>query len=414
MKKHKRVVISGIGMVTSHGIGKEQVFSNILKRKSCIKPIPGSFLKHYPFKSRFYIPFPNVELSCYGIASRYSKMMQNEDRIAVLCALLASQDAGFSIEQRDKFFAIKNLSDTSILIGTGFSGLQTAFTSYCSHVCKEKTTHHYNRIVIPMMMPNSVAAWVSIFFNIKGSAVTVNASCASGTIALGRAFRLIQNRYYTSVLAGGVECLKESTGAVMRGFDVLGALTKAEDGVPHPFSKQRSGFLFSEGGGCIMVLEELEHALKRGAEIYAEIVDYRENSDAFGINPDAVQIIRLLKDLKGDRNIDYINTHGTATVSNDSAEAKAIKSVFGKKETQPLANATKGILGHTIGASGAIETAVTALSIKKNIIHGSGVTEPLDINLVQNSVKKEITYALSVSFGFGGHNAGLVLEQFST
>jgi len=413
--EHKRVVISGIGMVTSHGIGKEQVFSSIVKGTNRIQPIPDSFSGYYQFKSRFYVPFPEFTLSTYGIASKYGKRMQDEDRTALLCALLAIKDAGFPVEKRDTRFAVKELSHSGILLGTGFSGLQTAFHSYCAHVCKEKAVHQYSRIVIPLMMPNSVSAWVSIFFHIKGGAVTMNASCASGTTAIGRAFRLIQNGHYTSILAGGVECLKESTGAIMRGFDVLGALTKSADGSPRPFSKQRSGFLFSEGGGCIIVLEELEHALKRGAPVYAEVVDYRENSDAYSIiqiDPDPVQIIQLLHDLKGERNIDYINTHGTATISNDSAEAKAITSVFGKKEEQPIISATKGILGHTIGASGAIETAITALSINRNIIHASGVEDPLDINLAQHTMNKGITFALSVSYGFGGHNAGIVLKKF--
>ncbi|MBN2440388.1 MAG: hypothetical protein JXJ04_03555 [Spirochaetales bacterium] len=233
------------------------------------------------------------------------KMMQDEDRISLLCALLALKDAGYNVEQQDKLYTIKNLPHASILIGTGFSGLQTSFNSYCSHNCEEKAHGHFDRMIIPRMMPNSVAAWISIFFNIKGGALTVNASCASGTIAVGRASRSIKNGYCTSVIAGGVECMKESTGAIMRGFDVIGALTTSDDGYPIPFSKKRSGFLFSEGGGCILVLEELEQALKRGAGIYAEIVDYSENSDAYGI-------------------------------------------------IRTLINATKGILGHTIGASGAI------------------------------------------------------------
>jgi len=414
MMKQNRVFITGIGMVTSHGIGKEQGFSALLEGKPCVIPIPDSFNDHYTFKSHFYVPFPCFDLSSFGIHSRYIKMMQDEDQIAVLCAYLALKDAGISIEPHNTHFRINDYADTGVLIGTGFSGLQTAFNSYCAHAYSEKTALKYNRLVIPMTMPNSVAAWVSIFFGIQGSSITINASCASGTVALGRAYRLIQSGHYKAILAGGVECLKESTGAIMRGFDVLGTLTKSGDGAPLPFSEQRSGFLFSEGGGSLLLLEECDHALQRGAPVYAEIVDFRENSDAFGIvqiNPDALQIIKLLGNLKANRQIDYINTHGTATLTNDSTEALAINKVFGKKETQPLVNATKGILGHTIGASGAIEAAVTALSIKKNRIHGSGVPDSLDINLVPHSIEREITYALSVSYGFGGHNAGLLFKR---
>jgi 3-oxoacyl-[acyl-carrier-protein] synthase II len=410
-----RVVITGIGAVTSHGIGKKEFFRQLLLGTRHEQPIPEDFDRSYGFLSRFYIPFPVFDPADYGMSSPYLRIMQEEDRTAVLCAKLALEDAGFTLEGRKNFYSIKNPGNTGIMLGTGFSGLQTAFNSYCSHLCSGKNGHHYSRMVIPQVMPNSIAAWVSIWFGIKGGSSTLNASCASGTIATGRAFRLIQNGDYPCMLAGGIECLKESTGALMRGFDMLGALTKSEDGNPRPFSKKRSGFLFSEGGGCIMVLEELEHALSRGADVYAEIVDFRENSDAYGIvqiDPDATQIIGLLSGLKADRNIDYINTHGTGTLSNDETEAMALQKVFegGKR---PAIGATKAILGHTIGASGAIEAAVTALSIKEKKIHGSGAIEdPLEISPAEESGDLDITHAMTTSYGFGGHNAGLLLRRY--
>jgi 3-oxoacyl-[acyl-carrier-protein] synthase II len=410
-----RVVVTGIGVVTSHGIGKKELFTQLIRGKRAEEPIPAEFEKAYTFSSRFYVPFPEFDLKAHGISSPFIRIMQEEDRCAVLCAKLALDDAGFTLERRKNLYSVKNLDNAGILLGTGFSGLKTAFHSHCAHLCGDKSGHHYSRIVIPQVMPNSVAAWVSIFFGIKGASSTLNASCASGTVAIGRAFRLIRDGHQTCMLSGGVECLKESTGALMRGFDMLGALTKSGDGNPRPFSKQRSGFLFSEGGGCIVVIEELEHALARGAGVYAEIVDYRENSDAYGIvqiDPDATQIISLLSALKAERNIDYINTHGTGTLANDETEARAIRKVFGNRG-RPVASATKAILGHTIGASGAIEAAVTALSIKEKRIHGSGtVDDPLDISLAQESADIDITYAISTSYGFGGHNTGLLFKGY--
>ncbi|MBN1699340.1 MAG: beta-ketoacyl-[acyl-carrier-protein] synthase family protein [Spirochaetales bacterium] len=415
----KRVVVTGIGAVTSLGTGREALFSSLLAGKRSGEPVPEEFEKSYRLSSRFYVSFPESDLTAYGITSPYLRIMQEEDRCAVLASKLAIEDAGFSLRQKNKYFTCDGLIQCGIVLGTGFSGLDTAFISYCAHRCGEKGVSGngknpvYNRMVIPRLMPNSIAAWVSIFFGITGGSSTLNASCASGTVAVGRAFRLIRDGYYPSVLAGGVECLKESSGALMRGFDMLGALTTSEDGNPRPFSRKRSGFLFSEGGGCVLVLEELDHARGRGADVYAEIIDYRENSDAWNIvqiEPSASRIIGLLSALKGKRKIDYINTHGTGTETNDATEALAIRKVFDEKE-RPLTNSTKALLGHTIGASGAIEAAVTALSIKNGTVHGSPVDDPLDIAIAQETVHLPITHAISTSYGFGGHNAGLLFRR---
>lgn len=421
----KRVVITGIGPVTSTGIGKESFFANILKHEMCVKRIPADFETNYEFKSKYYTPLPEFSFADYELPAHYEKVMQDEDRIAALAAKLALEDAGFKIIKDGKTNKVDGLSECSVILGTGFSGLETAFHSYLVHIIKDekiindliKKRIRFNRMIIPMMMPNSVSAWVSILFKLKGSCFTVNASCASGAYAVGESFKRIKDGYDKLVLAGGVECLKENTGAVMRGFDMLGALTKSADGAPVPFSKKRSGFLFSEGAGCILVLEELNHALKRKADIYAEIIDYQSNSDGFNIvqiENSGSQIIKLLKKLKGNRKIDYLNSHGTGTLPNDEIEAKAIKEVFGSKQSQPLINATKGILGHSIGASGALEAAVTALSIKKSIIHGNQIPDPIEgVNLVSQTIEKPVTYAVSTSYGFGGHNGGILFKRYN-
>ncbi len=201
----------------------------------------------------------------------------------------------------------------------------------------------------------------------------------------------------------------------MRGFDALGALTASPDGIPRPFSTERSGFLFSEGGGCVLVLEEFEHACRRGARVYAEIAGYVMNSDAHNIvqmEVSGVAIDALLGDLLGGRRPDYFNAHGTGTPLNDQIEAAAIRRLFGDAAHQPLINSTKGLIGHTIGASGAIEAAVAALSIHQGIIHGNILGEPMpDLNLVKETVESPIESAVSVSFGFGGHNAALFLTK---
>jgi 3-oxoacyl-[acyl-carrier-protein] synthase II len=273
----------------------------------------------------------------------------------------------------------------------------------------------YNRMAVPMLMPNSVASWVSITYGLKGTSYTVNAACASGLFAIGNAYERIKHGHENIIMTGGVECVSDEFGGMMRGFDVLGVLTQAPDGIPCPFSKNSTGFLFSQGAACLLVLEEYQHARERGANIYAEIADFQSNSDAYNIvqiDPSGVQIKQLLRSLKGDHTIDYLNAHGSGTPLNDSIEAEAIAEIFGSKEHQPLINSTKGILGHTLAASGALETAVTAVAIKESKLHGNNIPDPMEnLNLVHQYFQTEVKYAMSTSYGFGGHNAGILLKK---
>lgn len=198
---------------------------------------------------------------------------------------------------------------------------------------------------------------------------------------------------------------------------MLSALTQAKDGRPRPFSQERSGFLFNEGAGCVLVLEELARARQRGAHIYAEVVGYESSSDAYSIvqmNPSGESISRLFQKITAGIKIDYLNAHGTATLANDEIEAKVIQKIFGGKSNQPYINSTKGILGHSIGASGALEAAVAALSIEESRIHGNLTSEPMDnLNLPLETMETPIDYVLSSSFGFGGHNALILFKRFA-
>jgi len=415
----RRVVITGIGPVTSLGIGKENFWNNLLsgtkpeiRKVTCEKAIT---------KSQFYIPFPEFSITDYEI-SKYYRFLQLEDKLTIVGAKLALEDAGFEVRRDNKKFNVSEKSQISSIIGTGFTGLETAFHSYLAHLgidyfsSRQQKKASYNRMVIPLLMNNSPAAWTSILFGLKGECFTVNASCASGTYAVGQAFRKITDGYSDVVVTGGVENLQDENFAIFRGFDVLGALTKSETGNPQPFSENRSGFLFAEGGGCILILEELAHAKKHGANIYAEILDYKSNSDAHNIvqiEPSGGQILSLLKNLIGKEKIDYLNSHGTATTTNDEIEAKSIINYFGDAKNQPIINSTKGILGHTIGASGAIEAAVTALSISNENIHKNFAENTMkNLNLAEDTLNKHIEKAASVSYGFGGHNAGLLFGKY--
>jgi 3-oxoacyl-[acyl-carrier-protein] synthase II len=420
----RRVVITGLGILTSLGIGKDEFMRNLFLHKTPLAAIPGAFERHYTFKSRYYVPLSLPALNEYSIPSHHQCFMQEVHKIAIISAKMALADAGLSVSGDGRSFRVEGLENCGACIGIGFLGLHEGFSSYLAHLAGEDgqlcscvpQSVRFNRLIIPIMMPNSISAWISILFQLKGSCYTLNASCASGTLAIGEAYKRIRDGYEPAALAGGVECLKDGCGSVMRGFDVLGALTKAEDGKPIPFSNRRSGFLFAEGGGCILVLEELEHARRRGASIYAEIADFRSNSDAHSIlqmEGAGVQIRKLLEELKGNRTIDYLNSHGTGTPVNDAIEARIIKEVFGCRNAQPLIDSTKGVIGHTIGASGAIEAAVVALSIKESMIHGNAVPDPIeDLNLAVRNQSLPIRYAISTSYGFGGHNAGLLFERY--
>lgn len=420
----RRVVITGIGPVTSTGIGKREFFDGVLGNRICIEKIPENFEIGYKFKSRYYSPHPKVDLNAYGFPQYYGKVTQDEDKLALLGAYLALQDAGFKPDRSENGFVVPELSECGVIVGIGISSLETGFQSYLAHIIKDKkevpraldpTKIHFNRMVVPMLMPNSTASWISITYGLKGTSYTVNAACASGIFAIGNAYQKIKNGPEDIILTGGVECLSDSFGGVMRGFDVLGVLIQSSDGIPCPFSKRSTGFLFSQGAACILVLEEYEHAVKRGAAIYAEVIDFQSNSDAYNIvqmDPSGVQIKRLLGNLKQAGRIDYINAHGSGTLANDAIEAEAIEEVFGSREHQPFINSTKGILGHTLGASGALETAVTALSIKESKLHGNRVPDPREnLNLTDNSTEADINIAISTSYGFGGHNAGIALKK---
>lgn len=414
----RRVVITGIGPVSSLGIGKAAFWDNLTKGiKPQLRNVPNDYHKT---KSQFYIPFPEIVLDDYGIS--YYEFVQPEDKLAIIGAKLALEDAGITLTSENKRFCVNEETRIATIIGTGFTGFETAFHTYLAHLGidyyarrnNKKTI--FNRMVVPLLMNNSPAAWTSILFGLQGESFSTSASCASGTFSIGQAYRMIADGYSDVVVTGGVENLQDDSFAIFRGFDVLGALTKSLSGDPQPFSEDRSGFLFAEGGGCILILEELSHALGRNAAIYAEILNYYANSDAYNVvhmEPSGEHIHDLFQNLLANHKIEYLNAHGTATITNDEIEANAIQAYFGDAASQPFINSTKGILGHTIGASGAFETAVTAMSIATGIIHANHAENPMkNLNLATECMEINVEKALSVSYGFGGHNAGLLLGKY--
>lgn len=423
MEKTRRVVITGIGPITSIGIGKDEFWKSLLDKKINVSPIPERFEKNHNYRSKFYVPFPKFSIEDWGLPSKYNSLMEETSKLSLVGTIMALKDAGFSGEDFTSIVP-EHLKDSSVIIGIGIGALKTAMYGYAVHglshrqdILEELDVYpRFNRMAIPSIMPNSTSSWVTIVFNLYGPNFTINTSCTSGTYAVGESFLKIRNGSDDLIITGGVECLQDNIGATMRGFDTLGTLTKTEDGRPLPFSNKRSGFLFSEGGGCILVLEEMDQAIKRGANIYAEIVSYGANSDAYNLvqmHQDGKQIKKLIREVVGNHKIDYLNTHGTATLLNDEVEARIIQDIFGDVRNQPLFNSTKGNLGHAIGASGATEIAVSAISVKNDIVHANLSEDLMDgLNIAEETTPIKVNYALSTAYGFGGHNSAILLRKF--
>jgi 3-oxoacyl-[acyl-carrier-protein] synthase II len=247
-------------------------------------------------------------------------------------------------------------------------------------------------------------------------------ACAAGTVAVGNGFEAVRDGRVAIAVTGGSEYLYDEHGHIFRGFDVAGTLVRNCENparANRPFDQERSGFLFSQGGAAVLVLEELEHARRRGAPIIAEVAGYAETFDAYSIMslaPGGVQIERMLRAALANagvdpNEVDYINAHGTGTENNDRTEAEVIERMFGGR---PLVNATKSLLGHAIGASGAIEALVTALTLREGTTHiCKNLESPIrDLNFVRKVPRADLNTGLSQSFAFGGHNAAVVLRRY--
>jgi 3-oxoacyl-[acyl-carrier-protein] synthase II len=388
----RRVVITGIGPVCAGKFGATDFFQALLEKETLLSAIPPEYKQHYSYKTHFFVPAPELP--------GYERSMDEFSKMALECAGLALQDA-----------ALENLIGGGVILGVGMGGLNAALPSYSAHAYG---IGRVNRLVIPMSMPNSAAAWIAIKHKADRDGFTINAACASGTVALGEAFRKVQAGLFDLALTGGVECLVDPRGAIMRGFDTLQVLTKAEDGLPRPFSENRSGFLFNMGAGCALILEERERALRRGARIYAEILDYAACTASGGIvslPEDPAPLVALFKVADG-LQIDYFNAHGTGTDLNDRTEREIVQRVWGQR--QPYVSSTKGIIGHCLGASGALEVATTALSIFNNQVHGNLTDNVMEgINCPLDSADLTVEHAISASYGFGGHNALVLMKKHS-
>lgn len=397
----KRVVITGIAPITAIGQGKEIFFENLFKKNTVVKRLPENYCNS-KVSTAWYVPYPEVDYSQYG--REVQKMLTRGSRNActsVVSALMALKDA--SLEKLE--------DDTVVFYGAGAPNF-AEISSSIDAVNDGKPVHPCAN---PRMMINSISAWVSIILGIHGKNQIFSTACASGTTAIGEAYSYISSGKGKMAICGGADYMCGEHGVTLKSFDVLGALTKSNDGYPRPFSEERSGFLFSEGAACSLILEEYEYAKKRGADIYAEITGYECSCDGYHIvqmPPNPEQIIKIIRNLARNEKVDYYNAHGTGTIVNDNTEAKVLKEVFGDDVKKVYVTLTKGLIGHSVGASGAIEAAVCAYSIKNNIVHGNILGTPIEgFCLPDKTTEAKIDCAISASFGFGGHNAALKLKK---
>lgn len=399
----RRVVITGISQVCSLGDDHREVFKNLCEKKKIVQPIIKDNPQKEKLKTNCYVPYPEFDDSKYSLKLKQVKARGSRSAYtACYSALKALEDAG--IESPD--------SDTRVFVGVGAPNMYEFADQTLSLEHKNKISS----MLIPMTMQSSVAAWVSIVLGIHGKSSVISMACASGTESVGQGYESILGGKCEMALCGGSDYLSDVNMMIPRGFECLKCVSTNESGTSYPFSEERSGFLFSEGGASILVLEELEHAKKRGADIYAEITGFESSSDGYSIvsmYEDGHIIASMLRKLIGDKKVDYYNAHGTATKLNDEVEAHVIRELFGSADAQPAISATKSLIGHTLGASGAIEIGVCADTINSGLVHGSTCGTIMDdLNITSETRKLQVNRAVSASFGFGGHNAAVMIERF--
>lgn len=408
----RRVVITGLGAITPIGNTVPEFWSGVKEGKVGIGEITQFDTTDYKVKIA-------AEVKGFVAKERMdfkaSKRMETFSQYAVVAAKEACEDAGFDIENEDPYRC-------GVIIGSGIGSLQQVEKQYATIL--EKGPGRVAPLMVPMMISNMAAGNVSIQLGLKGKCTNVVTACATGTNCIGDAFRAIQYDDADVMFAGGTESCICPTGVA--GFTALTALTTSEDPARAsiPFDKDRSGFVLGEGAG-VVVLEELEHAKVRGAKIYAEVVGYGATGDAFHITSPAedgsgaAKAMELaMKEAKvAPSEVQYINAHGTSTHHNDLFETYAIKKAFGDAAKDVVINSTKSMIGHLLGAAGAVECIVTAKAIQDGFIHqtmGTKEADPeCDLNYAIGApVEKEIKYAMSNSLGFGGHNATILLKKY--
>lgn len=408
---NRRVVVTGMGAITPIGLSVDEFFASVKEGKTGFAEITHFDASEY--KCHIAAEVKNFDVKQY-MDPKAAKRMELFSQYAVAAAKEAIEDSGLEMEKEDPY-------QVGTSIGCGVGSLQGIEREHKRLL--ERGPARVNPLFVPMVISNMAAGNVSIQFGLKGKSINVVTACATGTNSIGEAFRSIQHGDAEVMVTGGTE------GAIcpigIAGFSALTALTSESDltKCSIPFDKNRSGFVMGEGA-AVVVLEELEHAKARGAKIYAEVVGYGTSSDAYHITSpaeDGAGAARAMTNALNDagvkpEEVPYINAHGTSTHHNDLFETRAIKLAFGEHAKQLKINSTKSMIGHLLGAAGAIEFVTCVKEMEQDFVHATvGYTTPdeeLDLDYCKEAVAMEIPYALSNSLGFGGHNASILVKKY--
>ncbi|AKC65494.1 beta-ketoacyl-ACP synthase II [Bacillus altitudinis MN12] len=408
----KRVVVTGLGALTPLGNDVETTWKNAVAGVSGVGPITRVDSSEYTAKVAAELKDFNIE---DYMEKKEARKMARFTQYAVVAAQKALDDSRLEITD-------ENAPRVGVWVGSGIGGLETFEEQF--EVYSNKGARRVSPFFVPMMIPDMATGQISIALGAKGVNSCTVTACATGTNSIGDAFKVIQRGDADAMITGGTEA--PLTKMSFAGFCANKALSTNPDPdtASRPFDKNRDGFVMGEGAG-IVVLEELEHALKRGATIYAEIVGYGSTGDAYHITapaPNGEGGVRAMKEAIRDagltvEEIDYINAHGTSTPYNDKFETMAIKEVFGEHANQLAISSTKSMTGHLLGAAGGVEAIFSVLAIKDSVIPPTinleTPDEECDLDYVANEARsKEVQVALSNSLGFGGHNATIIFKKY--
>lgn len=409
----RRVVVTGIGVISPNGLGKENFFKALASGVSGVKPI--SFFDASSFSTKIAAEVRDFKPEDF-LTPKEIRRNDRFTQFALACAQMALEDSHLDLNEVNKERA-------GVIVGSGIGGIYTLEEEHKKLL--EKGPDRLSPFLIPMMIVNMAAGNIAIKFGLKGISYTTVSACSSSANAIGEAFEAIKRGVVDVCFTGGVE--SSITPLSIGGFCALKALSTRNDEpekASRPFDRDRDGFVMGEGG-AVLILEELDHALSRKARIYCELVGYGCNSDAYHItapDPQAEQPARaMLMALEeggiSPESVDYINAHGTSTYYNDEIETLAIKKAFGKHAYKLLVSSTKSMTGHLLGAAGAVEAVATILTIERGVVFPTiNLDNPdpeCDLNYVPHkAVEARVEVALSNSLGFGGHNVSLAFKKW--
>ena len=407
----KRVVVTGLGAITPIGNDVPTFWEGIKEGKIGFGPV--TYFDTTDYKAKLAAQVKDFNPEEY-MDKKAARRMEAFCQYAVAAAKEAIEDAKLDMEQEDPY-------RVGCAIGNGVGSLQAMQREYTRLV--DRGPSKVAPLLVPLMITNMAAGNVSIMFNLKGKSINVVTACATGTNSIGEAFRTIQYGDADVMVAGGTEASIAEIGVA--GFTALTALSSSEDPArcSIPFDKDRNGFVMGEGAG-VVILEELEHAKARGAKIYAEVLGYGCTSDAYHITSpaeDGMGAATAMTNAVNDAGLEseqitYINAHGTSTHHNDLFETRAIKAAFGEHAKDIHVNSTKSMVGHLLGAAGAVEFITCVKEVEEDFIHKTvglkDCEEEMDLDYCKESYRESVPYALSNSLGFGGHNASILIGKY--